>query len=286
MGGMLDQDFLQTDANINPGNSGGPLLNLDGEVIGINTMIRGLNSGIAFAIPSNLAREITDRLMRDGKFVRSWLGIGIAALRDDERTQARLGGLSEGVVVNGIKTGGPASRATPALLPSDVIVAVDGRKVASPAELRSIVTRKPPGSVVVLDVRREAETLRIKVSPEPFPEEPMALAVQSRPAPGDGEAEPSLADLLGMEVEALPAAGAKQSEVGTGVVVASVSPDGLASGNGVKAGDIITEVNHRPVGSPDELAEALSRGSLSRGLLLKLVRDGQSRMSVLKPRAE
>src|SRR6266571_174374 len=96
-----DQDFIQTDANINPGNSGGPLVNIDGEVIGINTLIRGLHTGIGFAIPANLAREVSDKLVSDGKYVRSYLGIQIETLRDD-LSYRDLAGITDGVVVRAI----------------------------------------------------------------------------------------------------------------------------------------------------------------------------------------
>src|SRR5207248_3370853 len=81
-GGLMDQDFIQTDANINPGNSGGPLVNIEGEVIGMNTLIRGLHTGIGFAIPSTLAREVSDQLIANGKFVRAWLGVSIRAFKE------------------------------------------------------------------------------------------------------------------------------------------------------------------------------------------------------------
>ena len=99
----MDQDFIQTDASINPGNSGGPLVNIDGEVIGINTLIRGLHTGIGFAIPSNLAKEVSDQLIAEGKFTRAWLGIGIRALRDDPDWGARQR--------RGRRRGGSADRA-------------------------------------------------------------------------------------------------------------------------------------------------------------------------------
>src|SRR6266404_9877715 len=98
-GGLMDQDFIQTDANINPGNSGGPLVNIEGEVIGMNTLIRGLRTGIGFAIPISLAREISDKLITDGKFTRAWLGIQIQAFRDDPDFRALIKGPAEGVVV-------------------------------------------------------------------------------------------------------------------------------------------------------------------------------------------
>src|SRR5947207_229898 len=97
----MDQDFIQTDANINPGNSGGPLVNISGEVMGINTLIHGLHTGIGFAIPANLAREVSDKLISDGKYVRSYLGIEIETLRDDIAYRDLVTGVKEGVVVKG-----------------------------------------------------------------------------------------------------------------------------------------------------------------------------------------
>src|SRR5712671_3680783 len=104
----MDQDFIQTDANINPGNSGGPLVNINSEVIGINTLIRGLRTGIGFAIPSSLAREVSDKLVSDGKYVRSYLGIQIETLRDDLSYRDLVTGITDGVVVRAIPPEGPA----------------------------------------------------------------------------------------------------------------------------------------------------------------------------------
>src|SRR6266567_2971095 len=109
-GAAMDQDFIQTDANINPGNSGGPLVNIDGEVIGVNSMIRGLRTGIGFAIPSNLAREISDKLIAEGKVTRAWLGVGIRALADYTEFKGTLNGVEDGVVVSKILRDSPASK--------------------------------------------------------------------------------------------------------------------------------------------------------------------------------
>ena len=122
---MTDQSFIQTDANINPGNSGGPLVNIDGEVIGINTLIRGLHTGIGFAIPINLAREIADQLISDGKFSRSWLGIKIVSLREFPNYQELLPGVKDGVVISEIVANGPASKSD--LEAGDVVTAIDGK---------------------------------------------------------------------------------------------------------------------------------------------------------------
>jgi serine protease Do len=151
-GQSMDQDFIQTDALINPGNSGGPLVNIDSEVIGINTMIRGLHSGIGFAIPSSLAKEVSDRLIAEGKFTRAWLGVAIKAFRDDPESRETIKGVSDGVVIDRILPGGPAAKSD--LERSDVITAVDGKQVATPQQLRSEIRGKKIGKPVVLDVFR------------------------------------------------------------------------------------------------------------------------------------
>ena len=160
----MDQDFLQTDASINPGNSGGPLVNLYGEVIGINTLIRGLRTGIGFAVPVNLAREVSEKLIKDGKFPRLWLGIGIRGLREDEDAQETIEGVDDGVLVTAIRADGPASKSD--LKRRDVIVAVDGQRVVTAAQLRNAVRRKEAGRPVTLDVVRQSKPMKIKVQPE------------------------------------------------------------------------------------------------------------------------
>src|SRR5437667_1868260 len=150
--GLMDQDFIQTDANINPGNSGGPLVNIEGEVIGMNTLIRGLRTGIGFAIPSSLAKEISDKLITEGKFTRAWLGVEIHTLRDDADFRALIKGPAEGVVVHSILPNGPAAKSE--LKPIDIITAVDGKRVATAQQLRGELRSKKIGHPVTLDVFR------------------------------------------------------------------------------------------------------------------------------------
>ena len=130
----MDQDFLQTDALINPGNSGGPLVNLDGQVIGINTLIQGLHSGIGFAIPSSLAKEISDQMIENGKFTRPYLGIGMRAVREEVELREFIPGIKDGVVVQTIVPDGPAAKSD--LKPSDIITSVDGKSVMTPQQFR------------------------------------------------------------------------------------------------------------------------------------------------------
>lgn len=176
-GRMMDQDFFQTDANINPGNSGGPLVNIEGEVIGVNTLIRGLRTGIGFAIPINLAKEVGEKLIADGKFVRPWLGIEIRALTDPEiRDQNK--GIAHGVVVQKIFTNGPAANSE--LRAGDVVTAVDGISIGSVQQLRSEVRSKTIGKAVTLDVFRAGATMKIAVKPgESMPSAPRPVYTNS-----------------------------------------------------------------------------------------------------------
>jgi serine protease Do len=280
--GSFDQDFIKTDANINPGNSGGPLVNLDGEVIGINSMIRGMGTGIAFAIPSNLAREISDQLIAHGKFTRSWLGISIGSLRDNEDYAGMLKDLKDGVVVNGRVPEGPAAKSD--LKDGDVITSVDGKAVKTPSDLRSLVSRKRPGDVVTLDVHRLGKELQVKVRPEAWPEETQTAAV-ARPRRAPAEAETAL---LGFKVRPLTKESAKKFgvEVQPGVIVTEVQANSLAADRGFKPGDVITEINHEPVKSPKDFNEALKQARLKEGVLLNFVREGQSGFRVLREQAD
>jgi serine protease Do len=167
-GFAMDQDFIQTDANINPGNSGGPLINIDGEVIGINTLIRGLHTGIGFAIAANLAREVSDQLIADGRVTRGWLGVGIVALKDLPELDAPARLLGDGLQVQTILRGGPASRSD--LRTNDIILTVEGVPVATPQQLRNEVRSKTIGQPVTLDISRDGVRLTVEIKPEEHPE--------------------------------------------------------------------------------------------------------------------
>ncbi len=167
-GAMMDQDFIQTDASINPGNSGGPLVNLYGEVIGINTLIRGLHTGIGFAVPVNLVKEVSDKLISDGKYSRLWLGVSIRGLREDEDDADKISGVDDGVLVTDIQADSPASKSD--LRRRDVIIAVDGKNVMTANQLRNEIRGKKAGNAVTLDVVRQSKPLKVKVHPEPWPE--------------------------------------------------------------------------------------------------------------------
>ena len=283
--GMLDQDFIQTDANINPGNSGGPLMNIEGEVIGINTLIRGLNTGIGFAIPSNLAREISDEIVTEGKFVRGYLGVRIAALRDNADYRQMVTNLQDGVIVEAILSDGPAHKS--ALKAGDIITAVEGRSVASAQQLRNEIRGKKIGSVITLDVHRLDATrhgsdLQVKVKPQAWPTPTVTVASKKKPE-REGRS-PS----LGLTVESLTDELAEQHGVDKieGVMVTEVEKGSAASLKELRPGDIITDVNHKPVRNPKEFREALAAADLKKGVFLNYVTRGTRRFEVIKDAGE
>jgi serine protease Do len=276
-GAVMDQDFIQTDANINPGNSGGPLVNINGEVIGINTLIRGLHTGIGFAIPSSLAKEISDKLISDGKFTRAWLGIGIQAFRDDPDFRDRFKGVNDGVVVLSLQTNGPAYKSD--LRPTDVITAVDGRAVSTPQDLRGEIRGKKIGEPVTLDVVRNGKGMKVKIKPAEWAEVPIVPElVRSTP---DREEERSG---LGLTIHALTSEVAKQfgADMTEGVIVVTVTRGTLASRHGIKPGDIITAVNQKTVTNPKQFREALKTASLEQGIVLNIVSGKTAHFELLK----
>ena len=272
----MDQDFIQTDANINPGNSGGPLVNIDGEVIGINTLIRGLNTGIGFAVPINLAREVSEQLIAKGKFARAWLGVGIGALKDEPDYRGLVNGLTEGVVIKQIMPEGPASKSE--LKPSDIVTAVEGRPVASAQQLRNEIRSKPIGQPVTLDVHRSGKSLKIKVVPEAWPDEPEMLAIRRAPA------ESESATAFGLTVKPLTPETARQYDAAkvSGVVVTEVEEDSVAARKGLRPGDLITDVNHQPVKSVREFRAAVKSADAKKGIVLNFTSRGTSKFEILK----
>lgn len=153
------EHLLQTDASINPGNSGGPLLNLNGEVIGINTAINAQAQGIGFAIPTSTVKEVLDELIQQGKVKRPWLGVQIQPVTQDIASYLGYEG-SEGAVVYGVVSGGPAQKA--GIKQGDIVLSIDGNKIASPDDLIKTMQKKKVGSQVEVEVFREGK--RIKIS--------------------------------------------------------------------------------------------------------------------------
>lgn len=162
--------YLQTDAAINPGNSGGPLVNLRGEIVGINTAIAsktGAFNGIGFAIPVNLAKWVSTQLVRDGKVRRAWLGVGIRPVTHQIRSALDLSKQTQGVLIGEVRHGAPSDRG--GILPGDVIVRVGGQPVASSPELQRVVEKCPLGSTISVDVIRDGKPATVRIRTETLP---------------------------------------------------------------------------------------------------------------------
>jgi serine protease Do len=278
-----DQDFIQTDAKILPGNSGGPLVNLYGEVIGINTMIEGLDTGIGFAVPINLAKRVKDHLMTEGKFTRALLGIGIHELKNDSDYLSLDGKLApdvrEGVVVEAILPGGPAAKSD--LRPGDVITAVDDKTIQTVRQLRDEVADKKPGRPAMLSVVRGKEHLNIKVTPGVMPvEEEFATKTHGN----HSGIEPAS---LGLTVQGLTKDLAQEYgvEIMGGVLVTAVEQDSPAEARGIRAGDVITEINRQHITTLRQFRDAVKSADPKRGMMVNLVGESGSRFVVLKDSA-
>jgi len=273
---IMDQDFIQTDANINPGNSGGPLVNISGEVIGLTTLIHGLNTGIGFAIPINLAREVADHLIAEGKFVRSYLGVVIEALKDHPDYQAVFPNVADGVVIKQIPPDGPAAKSE--LRPSDVVTAVDGKPVATPQQLRNEIRSKKVGQSVSLDVSRSGKNIKVKVLTGAWPDRPTPVVGQLETPPEDKSRT------LGLAVQPMTSELAEQFGVdkSEGVIITEVEKGSVAERKGLRPGDIITEVNRKSVSTPKQFREAVKAGDLKKGIILNYTRGGTSTFEILK----
>ncbi len=274
--GITDyEDFIQTDAAINRGNSGGPLVNLRGEVIGINTAIlsrTGGSVGVGFAIPVNMAKDVMDELIADGRVVRGYLGVLIQDLSEG-MAQSFGYDSTDGALVNELTPDGPAAQA--GLQPGDIIIALDGTPVTAISKLRLEVAGIDPGTDVDVTVFRDGERRSFTVTIEELPTTEVA-AVPS----ADGE------DLnLGLKVQTLTPDVRRQLRLDgdvDGVVVAAVEPYSAAAEAGVSRGDVITHVQNTAVDDLRSFRNALKQYDLEDGVRLTLRRGDMRRFVFLQ----
>jgi serine protease Do len=265
------ENFIQTDASINPGNSGGPLLNLRGEVIGINTAIINFAQGIGFAIPSNMARQVMHQLIEKGRVVRAWLGVGLQPLTVD---LAKKFGVNEGegVLVNEVFDKDPAAVA--GIKPGDVITKIGGGVVDSPNKLSRLVAALPPGSMVDVEVVRDGRRIKLDVALSERRDNVVTASLpQSR-----SEVK------LGLDVQDLTAALADKFKLSEtkGVLIAKVEPGSLAQAEGLREGDLIKEVNRVETGTVIEFGAAVSKVRRGETILLRVLRESRAFYVVLK----
>jgi Do/DeqQ family serine protease len=277
--GYSISDYIQTDASINPGNSGGPLCDIDGKVIGMNTLINGLNRGLGFAIPINMAREIGEQLIAGKKIVRPWLGIRIETLGDDPSLIDLFKGADKGVVVRSVEADAPASRSD--LRPFDVITNVDGTSVTTDSQLQHEILKKKVGQNVELTVFRKGRTVKIPVTTGELPSEISQVSNQSAQPP---KQKPEDLGKFGLQVQELSKEVAERLHLDAqhGVIVTDVTDDSIASRQDVQREDVITEVDGKTVTDVATFRAALQKADPKRGVLLYLNRKGTKTFAVLK----
>jgi serine protease Do len=278
-GGYTISDYLQTDASINPGNSGGPLCDIDGKVIGMNTLINGINRGLGFAIPINMAKEIGNELIAGHKIVRPWLGIRIETLGDDPSVRDLFKGLEKGVLVRTIEADAPAYKSD--LRPFDVITQVDAMPVATDSQLQHEILKKKVGQKVELTVWRKGQTLKVPVTTGELPSEITRASNEPVQPPRSNQEQ---LGKFGLQVQELTKEMADRLKLGVdkGVIVTDVTDNSLAAQQGIEREDVITEVDGKPVGDVKSFREALTKSDPKRGVLLYLDRKGSKTFAVLK----
>jgi serine protease Do len=274
------ENFIQTDAAINPGNSGGALVNVRGQVVGINTAILSGNSGpggeggsvgIGFAIPSSMAKHVMEDLIKTGKVTRGYMGIQITSLTEDLAKQFKAPDTS-GALVQDVSAGGPADKA--GIKNGDVIRRLNGQQIDDSGQLQALITNLNPGSEATLDILREGQPMTIKVT---LGERPAEATLRGRGAVQEGPLRgisvqsltPSLRDQLGLP-----------SNV-TGVVISGLDPDSPAAHHGLQEGDVIEGINRQPVRS---VADFNRLAAQAKGqTLLRINRQGSGAYVVISP---
>ncbi|WP_394845666.1 trypsin-like peptidase domain-containing protein [Pendulispora brunnea] len=269
LGMNLIEDYLQTDASINPGNSGGPLCDLEGRVVGINTMIVGRGSGIGFAVPSNMARRAAEQILKSGRVERAWIGVGAQDLSPELATVMKVDPRA-GALVNAVGENSPAKRAQ--IKPGDVIAAVAARPIHDSHDLTREILAHDVGQTLELEVLRDGKRYGTKVTLAARPEAavpPIPVQQQGVPQPGLGltvrDLTPQQASQAGLPSKALP-------------LITGISPGSSADRAGLKVGDVIIEVDGTAEPTSSQVQQAAADGQL----LLRVRRRESSFYAALK----
>jgi serine protease Do len=290
LGMNIYEDFLQTDAAINPGNSGGPLVNLQGEVVAINSAIKSRNGGwqgIGLAVSSNLAKNVMEQLEKNGVVRRGYLGVHIKDVADRDLA-ARLGVPADGgVLVTQVESNAPAGKA--GVKDGDVITAVDGKPVHNMYELLMQVAWLEPGKAVELQVVRDGKPQTLRAMIEEQPKDFAQRDVPAHAGPRDRQRNGGVAvDKVGVQVSDLTQAQADRLGFRdtAGALVVKVDEGGLADEAGFRAGMLIRKVDRQPVKSAAAFKEALEKASLEKGVLVQAESpDGGTNFFLLKAAA-
>ncbi|GJL69069.1 MAG: MucD protein [Nitrospirales bacterium] len=273
--GIVDyENFIQTDAAINPGNSGGALVNLQGQLIGINTAIfsrTGGYMGIGFAIPSQMVKSVIQSLIGHGKVIRGWLGVSIQELSQDLATQFDVPD-TQGALVGDVFSESPAGQA--GLKRGDIIRTYNGVTVKNPNHLRTLVAETTPESSIPLEVWRNGKIVHLSVSITEMPKDTAGLTGES-PSSVSGNHP-----LSGLSVEPVQPG---QTRDGQGVVVTKIAPNSPAERAGVQPGDVILELNRSPIGSVRDFEQLVKRLETGTSVLVLLQRGKGAIFLTIKP---
>ncbi len=264
---ILYEDYIQTDAFINPGNSGGPLFDVEGRIIGMNTLINGIGRGLAFAIPSNMLTDISAQLMANGRVQRPWLGIRIESLSDNAELRERAS-VDRGVVVRTVEANAPAYHSD--LRPADIIVEVDGVRLATAHEFQKEILKKKVGQSVQLTVFRGPTMLKVPVTTGEIPSDVTKVANLAPKKSADAKAEG-----WGLTL---------RDRAKGGPVVVKVAPDSAAAKADIHVEDLITEVETKRVTSAAGALTAIGATDVrgKKGVLLNVDRNGKRTFAVLE----
>jgi serine protease Do len=266
------EDFIQTDAAINPGNSGGPLVNLDGEVVGINTAIMSRSGGymgVGFAIPVDLARNIADQLIDSGEVIRGFLGIVIQELTPELASSFGLD-QKQGILIAQVTEDSPAAEA--GLKQGDIIIAYRGEPVTNIGDFRNQVSLTSPGSREQLTIIRDGKRRNFSVTIGTLSKDKIVAeeSIQST-------------DEIGLTVQTITPQLAEQfnAKAGEGVVITQVRPGSIAAGAGIKSGSIIVQVNRMPISSAEDFKREVKKSSASKRILLLIRKNNMQQFIAL-----
>jgi S1-C subfamily serine protease len=280
------EDFLQTDAPINRGNSGGALINLNGELIGINSQIvseqGGGNIGIGFSIPSNMAKSVMEQLLKDGKVHRGMLGVGIQPLTEALAEKFNVKD-TNGVLINDVKKESAAEKA--GIKRDDVVIAINGEKVEDPNILRNRVASTLPGTEIKVTVLRDGKEQELTAKLDELKVE--GIKPDNSDEDDNNDSDNSNENgKLGLSLQPLTSQTARQLNLPpdtTGVVVTDVDPNGVAAETGIGHGDVILEINRQSVTSLEDVKSVLDKSG-DKPVLLLIARKGQTIYLTVTPK--
>ncbi|MGH2574179.1 MAG: Do family serine endopeptidase [Ignavibacteria bacterium] len=284
MPGYGIENFIQTDAAINPGNSGGALVDISGQLIGINSAIKtntGFYQGYGFAIPVNMVKNVVSELIKSGKVVRGYIGVNIQTI---DETMAKGLGLdkTKGVLVQSVVKGGAGEDAD--IRVGDVILSVDGKEVNAANQLQAVIGSKHPGDVVKLSVFRDGNTMDINVKLKPRNEENQNQAFDNSPKESNkSDISSTTIEKLGMRVSDITNSVKDKLNIKEGAIVTSVDRFSESYMRGLREGYVIIEANKKRVGNVNDLVDLVNSKKSDDTVLLKVVTpDGQERIFALK----